>query len=124
LLFGPVIESSVDNPNAFMVEAPEVTYSNPNAIRPIPVISGFNRNEGGAFAANVDIVPFLYSAINARRDQMVSYAMGFDKLPGVNVAETSAKIAKFYFNDKRWSYHNQDRISDVIFYTKVYSYYT
>ncbi|CAL8072147.1 unnamed protein product [Orchesella dallaii] len=114
LLFGPVIESNIDNPNAFMVQAPEVTYSKPDAIRSIPVISGVNRNEGGAFAANVDIVPFLYSAINSKQEEMTSYAMAFDKLPGVNGAETAAKVSKFYFNDKRWSYKNLDRISDVL----------
>ncbi|CAL8113193.1 unnamed protein product [Orchesella dallaii] len=114
LLFGPVIESKIDNPNAFIVEHPEVTYSKPETIRPIPVIAGVNRNEGGLFAASVDLVPFLYKAINSKRDEMISYAMDYDRISGINVAETSEKISKFYFNNKPWSYKNRDRISDVL----------
>ncbi|ODM95190.1 Esterase E4 [Orchesella cincta] len=114
MVFGPVIESNVDNPDPFIVEAPEVTYSKPNAIRPIPVICGVNKNEGALFAASIHIIPFLYDAINSKRDEMISYIMDYDTVPGVNLAETSTKISKFYFNDKPWSNINRDRISDAL----------
>ncbi len=44
---------------------------------------------------------------------MAAYAMGYDRLPGVNMKETSRKISKYYFNNKRWSFNNRDQISDV-----------
>lgn len=114
LLFGPVIESSVDNPTAFITESPLTTYINrPQSIKQIPIISGMNINEGALFSANIYIVPFLYSTINKDWDKMAAYAMGYDRLPGVNMKETSRKISKFYFNNKRWSFNNRDQISDV-----------
>lgn len=116
LLFGPVIESSKDNPTAFITESPLMTYVNrPQSIKPIPIMAGMNMNEGALFSANIYIVPFLYSAINNDWDKMAAYAMGYDKLPGVNMKETSRKISKFYFNNKRWSFNNRDQISDVSF---------
>lgn len=114
LLFGPVIESPVNNPSAFILESPLVTYTTrPQNVKPVPIIAGLNRNEGAIFAANVYMVPFLYNAINNQWDKMAAYIMAYDRLPQVNVHETSKKIAKFYFNNKRWSFNNRDQISNV-----------
>lgn len=113
-IFGAVIESPVANPAPFILEAPEVTYSRPNSIRPIPVICGMNRNEGAVYAANTYLVPFLFEKINKNWDEMVAYILGYDTLGrNVNVSDVSEEISRFYSFNKRWSSNNLNNISNV-----------